>query len=86
MIPSTNPGGAYDGTSHLKLEVHRASQLAWNQYKLAQAATKKMIMHASKEYHFLKLQDDNGDVAGYTAIELFNHLLDQYAQSEDVAD
>jgi hypothetical protein len=83
--PPTNPG-AYDGTTHLKLEVHRAAQLAWKRYKVAQAATKKMIMHAFKEYHFLELQDDNGDVVGYTAIELFDHLLDQYVQPEDVAD
>ncbi|MGK3737586.1 MAG: hypothetical protein ACI90V_004431, partial [Bacillariaceae sp.] len=59
--PPTNPG-AYDGTTHLKLEVHRAAQLAWKRYKVARAATKKMIMHAFKEYHFLELQDDNGDV------------------------
>jgi hypothetical protein len=39
-----------------------------------------------KEYHFLELQDDNGDIVGYTAIELFDHLLDQYVQPEDVAD
>jgi hypothetical protein len=83
--PPTNPG-AYDGTTHLKLEVHKAEQLAWRRYKLAQAATKKMIMHAFKEYHFLELQDDNGDIVGYTAIELFDHLLDQYVQPEDVAD
>jgi hypothetical protein len=60
IIPPTNPG-AYDGTTHLKLEVHRAAQLAWKRYKLAQAATKKMIFHAFKEYHFLELQDENGD-------------------------
>ena len=45
-----------------------------------------MIFHAFKDYHFLKLQDDNGDIIGYTAIELFDHLLDQYVQPEDVAD
>ena len=30
-------------------------------------------MHAFKDYHFLEFQDDNdiGDIAGYTAIELF---------------
>jgi hypothetical protein len=44
-----------------------------------------MIFHAFKEYHFLELQDDNGDIVGYTAIELFDHLLDQYVQPEDVA-
>ena len=49
ITPPTNPG-AYDGTPHLtlKLEVHRAVQLAWKRYKVAQAATKKMIMHAFK--------------------------------------
>ncbi|OEU09064.1 hypothetical protein FRACYDRAFT_248889 [Fragilariopsis cylindrus CCMP1102] len=45
-----------------------------------------MSMHAFKDYHFLELQDDNGDVVGYTAIELFKHLMDQYVQPEDVAD
>ncbi|OEU14437.1 hypothetical protein FRACYDRAFT_240979 [Fragilariopsis cylindrus CCMP1102] len=60
--------------------------MAWRRYKLAQAATKKMIMHAFKDYHFLELQDDNGDIVGYTAIELFDHLMDQYVQPEDVAD
>ena len=35
-----------------------------------------MIMHAFKDYHFLELQDDNGDIVG----------LDQYVQPEDVAD
>ena len=85
VIPPTNPG-AYTGNTHLLLESHKASQLAWKRYKLAQAATKKMIMHAFKDYHFLELQDDNGDVVGYTAIELFDHLLDQYVQPEDVAD
>ena len=85
IIPPTNPG-AYDGTTHLKLEVHRAAQLAWKRYKLAQAASKKMIMHAFKDYHFLELQDDNGDIVGYTSIELFDHLMDQYVQPEDVAD
>jgi hypothetical protein len=46
----------------------------------------KMIMHAFKEYHFLELQDENGDIVGYTAIELFVHLMEQYVQAEDVAD
>jgi hypothetical protein len=55
-------------------------------YKLPQAATKKMIMHAFKDYHFLELQDENGDIVGYTAIELFDHLMDQYVQREDLAD
>ena len=46
-----------------------------------------MNMHAFKDFHFLfKLQDDRGDFVGYTAIELFNHLMDQYVQLEDVAD
>ena len=45
-----------------------------------------MIMHAFKDYHFLELQDDNGDIMGYTASELFDHLMDQYVQPEDVAD
>ena len=35
-----------------------------------------MIMHAFKDYHFLELQDDNGVIVGYTAIELFDHLMD----------
>ena len=30
-----------------------------------------MIMHAFKDYHFLELQDDNGDIVGYIAIEQF---------------
>ncbi|OEU22172.1 hypothetical protein FRACYDRAFT_232325 [Fragilariopsis cylindrus CCMP1102] len=85
IIPPTNPG-AYRGTTHNALEIHRAMQLAWKRYKLAQAATKKMIMHAFKDSHFLELQDDNGDIVGYIAIELFKHLMDQYAQPEDVAD
>ncbi|OEU07472.1 hypothetical protein FRACYDRAFT_250889 [Fragilariopsis cylindrus CCMP1102] len=72
IIPPTNPG-AYSGTTHNVLEILKAKQLAWKRYKLAQAATKKMIMHAFKDYHFLEFQDDNdiGDIAGYTAIELF---------------
>ncbi|OEU23658.1 hypothetical protein FRACYDRAFT_233830 [Fragilariopsis cylindrus CCMP1102] len=45
-----------------------------------------MIMHAFKDYHFLELQDDNGDIMGYTASALFDHLMDQYVQPEDVAD
>jgi hypothetical protein len=31
-------------------------------------------MHAFKEHNFLELQDDNGDVIGYMAIKLFEHL------------
>jgi hypothetical protein len=34
----------------------------------------------------LELQDDNGDIIGYMAMELFYHLMDQYVQPEDVAD
>ena len=30
-----------------------------------------MIIHAFKDYHFLELQDDNVDIVGYIAIELF---------------
>ena len=45
-----------------------------------------MIMYAFKDYHFLELQDDNSDIVGYTALELFDHLMDQYVQLEDVAD
>jgi hypothetical protein len=33
-----------------------------------------------------ELQDENGDIMGYTAIKLFDHLVDQYVQPEDVAD
>jgi hypothetical protein len=54
IIPPTNPG-AYDGTTHLKLEAHKTEQLAWNRYRQVQVATKKMIMYAFKEYHFLEL-------------------------------
>ena len=42
-------------------------------------------MHAFNDYHFLELQDGNGDIVRYTAIELFDHLMDQYVQPEDVA-
>jgi hypothetical protein len=42
-------------------------------------------MYAFKDYHFLELQDENGDIVGYSALELFDHLLDQYVQLEDVA-
>ena len=28
----------------------------------------------------------NGDIIGYTAIELFDHLMNKYVQPEDVAD
>ena len=45
-----------------------------------------IIMHTSKDYHFLELQDNSRNVAGYTAIELLYHLLDQYVQLEDVVD
>jgi hypothetical protein len=85
IVPPTNPG-AYGGTTHQLLEAHKAKQLAWKRYKLAQSATKKMIMHAFKDYHFLELQDENGDIVGYSAIELFDHLMEQYVQPEDIAD
>jgi hypothetical protein len=85
IVPPTNPE-AYGGTTHQLLEAHKAKQLAWKRYKLAQAATKKMIMHVFKDYHFLELQDENGDIVGYSAIELFDHLMEQYIQPEDVAD
>ena len=85
IIPPTNPE-EYGGTTHNAHEIHKAKLLAWKRYKLAQAATKKMIMHAFKDYHFLELQDDNGDIVGYTAMELFDHLMDQCFKLEDVAD
>ena len=86
LIVPPPPVGIYSGTTHNALEVHRTAMLAYKRYKEAQAAAKKMIMHAFKEHHFLELQDENGDVIGYTAIELFEHLIDQYVQPEDVAD
>ena len=51
IVPPTNPG-EYGGTTHNAHEIHKARLLAWKRYKLAQAATKKMIMHAFKDYHF----------------------------------
>jgi hypothetical protein len=45
-----------------------------------------VIIHSFKDYHFLELQDENGDIVGYSAIELFDHLMEQYEQPEDVAD
>jgi hypothetical protein len=88
IVPAPNPGVYYAGTTHLALEVHKTATLANNRYKEAEAeaAAKKMLMHAFKEHHFLELQDDNGDIIGYTAIELFEHLINQYVQPEDVAD
>ena len=85
ITPPTNPG-EYTGATHNAHEIHKTKLLAWKRYKEAQAATQKMIMHAFKDYHFLELQDGNGDIVGYTAIELFDHLMDQYVQPEDVAD
>jgi hypothetical protein len=85
ITPAPHPG-VYSGTTHLALEGHKTAILAHKRYKEAEAAAKKMIMHAFKEHHFLELQDDNGDVIGYTARELFEHLIDQYVQPEDVAD
>jgi hypothetical protein len=85
IVAPTNPG-AYGGTTHQLLEAHKAKQLAWKRYKLAQAATKKMIMYTFKDYHFLELQDENGVIVGYSALELFDHLMVQYVQPEDVAD
>jgi hypothetical protein len=29
-----------------------------------------MIMYAFKPHHFLQLEDDNGDIIGFTAIEM----------------
>ena len=85
ITPPTQPGECL-GTTHNAHEIHKAKLLAWKRYKLAQAATQKMIMHAFKDYHFLELQDENGDVVGYTAMELFQHLMDQCVRPEDVAD
>jgi hypothetical protein len=79
ITPPPNPG-VYSGTTHLALEVHKTAILAHKRYKEAEAAAKKMLMHAFKEHHFLELQDDNGDVIGYTARDLFEHLIDQYVQ------
>jgi hypothetical protein len=53
IIPPTSPG-VYGGHTYQLLEIHKASQLAWRRYKLVQAATKKMIMHAFKDYHFME--------------------------------
>jgi hypothetical protein len=69
LVPSPNQG-VYSGTTHNALEVHRTAILAYKRYKEAQVAAKKMIMHEFKEHHFLELQDDNGDVIGYTALKL----------------
>jgi hypothetical protein len=60
ISPPTNPG-AYNETTYLKLEVHKAVQLVWKQFKLAQAVTNKMMIHAFKEYHFHELQEDEDD-------------------------
>ena len=75
IIPPINSGGC-NGNTHLLLEIHKTTQLAWKRYKLAQAATKRMVMHTFKDYHHsLELQhDDNRNIAGYTAVELFDHL------------
>ena len=54
IVLPTNPG-EYGGTTHNAHEIHKAKLLAWKRYKLLQAATKKMIMHAFKDYHFLEL-------------------------------
>jgi hypothetical protein len=40
------------------VEQHTAN-LAFKRYKEAQAAAKKMIIHAFKEHHYLELQGDN---------------------------
>ena len=82
----TSQIGGRNGNTQLLLEIHKTSQVAWRRYKLAQAATKEMIMHTFKDYHFSELQDDNEDVARYTAFDLFYHLMDQYVQLEHVAD
>jgi hypothetical protein len=76
----------YGGTTYNALEVHRTAILAFKRYKESQAAAKKNIMYAFKEHHFLDLQDDNGDVIRYTALELFEHLIHQYVQPEDISD
>ena len=54
IVPPTHPG-AYGGATHNAHEIHKAALLSWKRYKEAQAATKKMIMHAFKDYHFLEL-------------------------------
>ena len=58
IVPPPNPG-VYGGTTHNGLEVHRTANLAFKRYKEAQAAAKKMIIHAFKEHHYLELQGDN---------------------------
>jgi hypothetical protein len=45
IIPPTNPG-AYAGNTHQLLEIHKAKQLAWKIYKLAQRASNKENDHA----------------------------------------
>jgi hypothetical protein len=82
VIPPVNSGAHTPTASN-----PQDGAISMGRYKLAQAAAKKMIiMHTSKDYHFLELQDDSRNVAGYTAIELLYHLLDQYVQLEDVVD
>jgi hypothetical protein len=44
IVPPTNPG-AYGGTTHQLLEAHKAKQLAWKRYKLAQAPLQPQSKH-----------------------------------------
>ena len=78
--PTNQPRSVQWEHTHITGNPQDIPQLAWKRYKQAQAATKKIIMHAFNDYHFLELQDDNGDIVRYTTIELFGHLMDQYVQ------
>ncbi|OEU09757.1 hypothetical protein FRACYDRAFT_248014 [Fragilariopsis cylindrus CCMP1102] len=46
----------------------------------------KVILSTKQQGDTKQHTDDNGDIVGYTAIELFDHLMNKYVQPKDVAD
>jgi hypothetical protein len=82
-VPIPTKPNAFDGTTSAAKFIYKAALKNYTNYKLHSIGAIKMLKYIFDESCFLDLEDDQGQMIGYTPHEVITHIFDTNVSPED---
>jgi hypothetical protein len=85
-VPIPTKPAAFTGTTSAAKFIYKSSLKNYTDYKIHLIGAIKMIKYIFEESEFLDLEDDQGQMTGYTPHEIITHICNANVTPEDHAD
>jgi hypothetical protein len=82
-VPIPTKPQAFTGTTSAEKFIHKAALKTYTDYKTHSNGAIKMIKRIFDESCFLDLEDDQGQMIGYTPHQIITHICDENVTEED---